>query len=168
MLTHPVRRAFDVTPRVLLDGVAVNDINRLMTFDPLKIRKLELVTRRYYLGDMAFEGILSISTYEGDLGGFPLGRGAVLLDYPTMQLQQQFSSPLYNTPVLLNSHTPDLRNLLLWEPDALNDTSGFIPVLFYTGDLSGQFVMDIKGFSASGKLIHHRRYFKVGGSESEH
>lgn len=161
MLNQPFRRSFDGNPLVLLDGVAVNDINRLMTIDPLKIRKLELVTRRYYLGDMAFEGILCISTYEGDLGGFPLGRGAVLLDYPTLQLQQQFTSPMYNTAQSLNSRTPDLRNHLLWEPEATVDETGTIPVFFYAGDLTGEFVVDIKGYSTSGKLIHERRSFRV-------
>lgn len=161
MLNQPFRRSFDGNPLVLLDGVAVNDITRLMNIDPLKIRKLELVTRRYYLADMAFEGILSLITYDGDLGGFSLGRGAVLLDYPTLQLQQQFTSPMYNTVQSLNSRTPDLRNLLLWEPEATVDEAGTIPVFFYTGDLTGEFVVDIKGYSTSGKLIHERRSFGV-------
>jgi hypothetical protein len=161
LLNQSFRRLFDGNPLVLLDGVAVNDINRLMSIDPLKIRKLELVTRRYFLGDMAFEGILSMTTYEGDLGGFSLGRGAVLLDYPTMQLQQQFSSPVHNASKSFNSRTPDLRNILLWEPEAAADETGTIPVLFYTGDLSGEFVVDIKGYSTTGKLIHERRSFGV-------
>jgi hypothetical protein len=164
VLNQPFRRSFDGNPLVLLDGVAVNDINRLMQLNPLQISKLELVTRRYFLGDMAFEGIMSFSTYEGDLGGFQLGPQAVLIDYPSLQLLQQFMAPSYDTPELRNNRMPDFRGLLLWEPEAAADATGEVPIDFYTGDLSGEFIVEIKGFNKAGEAIRLKKTIRVGGN----
>jgi hypothetical protein len=164
VLNQPFRRSFDGNPLVLLDGVAVNDINRLMQLNPLQISKLELVTRRYFLGDMAFEGIMSFSTYEGDLGGFQLGPQAVLFDYPSLQLLQQFMAPSYDTPELRNNRMPDFRALLLWEPEAAADAIGEVPIDFYTGDLSGEFIVEIKGFNKAGEAIRLKKMIRVGGN----
>jgi hypothetical protein len=164
VLNQPFRRSFDGNPLVLLDGVAVKDIDRLMQIDPLKISKLELVTRRYFLGDMAFEGIMSFSTYEGDLGGFQLGQEAIVFDYPGLQLLQQFSAPNYDKTELRSSRLPDLRSLLLWEPEAAADVTGVVPIDFYTGDLSGEFIVDIKGFNKAGEAIRLKKMIRVGGN----
>ena len=41
-------------PMILLDGVPVADTDDIMAIDPLRIRKLEVVNRQYYLGQAVF------------------------------------------------------------------------------------------------------------------
>ncbi|MEJ7664689.1 MAG: hypothetical protein WKG07_36830 [Hymenobacter sp.] len=45
-----------------------------MAFDPLKIQQLDVLTTQYFLGPIAHKGIISYTTYKGDLGGFHLTR----------------------------------------------------------------------------------------------
>ena len=59
------KQFFANDPLILLDGVPVFDIDKFMAYDPLKIRKLEVVSRRYFLGNMYFEGIVNFITYKG-------------------------------------------------------------------------------------------------------
>lgn len=59
-------------PLMLLDGVPVFDANKIMGINPLKVRKLEVVDGRYYQGPAVYNGIVSFTTYKGDLEGFQL------------------------------------------------------------------------------------------------
>ncbi|HXB92876.1 MAG TPA: hypothetical protein VNU72_11320, partial [Puia sp.] len=74
-------RMFENDPLILVDGVPVTDIDTLMAMDPLKIRKLEMVNERFFLGSATFDGIMNWSTYKGDLGGYVLDPRVTVLDY---------------------------------------------------------------------------------------
>ena len=52
---------------VLLDGVPLMDYQKIFSYDPLKVKKLEVVPRRYIIGGMNFKGIASFETYQGNL-----------------------------------------------------------------------------------------------------
>ncbi len=59
---------------ILIDGVPVFSVDAVMAFDPLKIKRLEVLSREYYEGLPSMPGMMSFFTYTGDLGGFPTGR----------------------------------------------------------------------------------------------
>ena len=80
------RTPFSGDPMVLLDGIPIFNFNKLMSYDPLKIRKLEVVTRKYYLGEDSFDGIASFTTYKGDAGGYELGPSEAVINYEGLQL----------------------------------------------------------------------------------
>ncbi|WP_347156385.1 hypothetical protein [Pontibacter chitinilyticus] len=141
---------FQQNPMVLLDGVPVFDINKIMAFDPLKIRKLEVMTRRYFNGPQVYEGLVSYTTYQGDLAGFPLDPHALLMEYEGLQLQREFYAPAYDTPQQRQSRLPDLRNLLYWAPDILTKADGKAAVNFYTSDQAGIYVVVVQGLTGSG------------------
>ena len=110
----PNNRFFDPDPLILLDGVPVFNIDSLIVLDPLKMRKLETVQHRYFLGATNFAGIMNWTTYKGDLGGYILDPHATVVDYEGLQLQREFYSPSYATEEQAGSHLPDFRNVLYW------------------------------------------------------
>jgi hypothetical protein len=81
VLNVPYRVYFDDAPLILLDGVPVKDPNKVMELDPLKIRKIDIVGRKYYFGNAIFSGIISLFSYTGDLGGYKLPANAMVKDY---------------------------------------------------------------------------------------
>jgi hypothetical protein len=81
VLNLPYRIYFDDEPLVLLDGVPVNDPNKIMQLDPLKLQKIEIVARKYYLGTAIYSGIISLFSYTGDLGVYTLPACAMLKEY---------------------------------------------------------------------------------------
>jgi hypothetical protein len=144
-------RLFKDNPLVLLDGVPVHNMDRIMNYDPLKVRKLELVKRRYYYGPMVVDGILNFTTYKGNLPEFEMDDRAVILDYEGMQWQREFYSPLYETEAQTASRLPDFRNLLYWSPDVITGKDGHATLTFFTGDVKGKYIGVIEGMSAGGK-----------------
>jgi hypothetical protein len=148
-------------PLVMLDGIPIFNIDRTFALDPLKVKKLEVIRNRYFYGPTAFEGILSFTTYKGDLGGFEIDPHAVILDYEGMQLQREFYSPVYGTTQQLNSRLPDFRNVLYWEPNAGTNAQGKSTLQFYTSDLPGRYIISIEGITPNGDAGSKVLYFEV-------
>ena len=141
---------FDDDPLVLLDGVPVFDVNKIMAMDPLRIKKLEIMARKYYLGALATNGIVSYKTYEGDLAGYQLDANAVVVEYDGLQREREFYSPVYETDAQISSRIPDTRNALYWAPRIRTAGNGRQQLSFYTGDLKGRFAVVLQGISKDG------------------
>lgn len=143
-------RATMEDPLVLLDGVPVFNTNRIMAFDPLKIQRLDVLTTRYFLGSVVHEGIISFTTYRGDLGGFPIDPRALLQDYEGLQGQRDFYAPRYDNPAAARSRLPDFRNLLYWNPVVVTQANTDAEITFYTSDQVGRYRVVVQGLSATG------------------
>jgi hypothetical protein len=156
------RQKFDNDPLVLLDGVPVFDINRFMTeSDPLKMYKLDVITKRYFFGYQSFDGILNFVTYKGDLGGYELDPHAIAIDYEGLQLQRKFYAPVYETEQQVSGHLPDFRNLLFWSPEIKTNAAGKQEQVFYTSDIPGKYVIVAQGLDTSGMAGSQLFYFDV-------
>jgi len=140
---------FNEDPMVLLDGMPVFDIDKIMAFDPLRVKRLDVFTHRYYLGNVSMPGLVSYTTYTGDLSGFALDPRSVTLNYEGLQLQREFYSPPYDNQKQRDSRLPDQRNLLLWAPQVVTK-DGKHHLEFYTSDVAGDYNVVIKGMTSDG------------------
>jgi len=147
---QPSQRMFDKDPLVLLDGVPVFNMNKIMTYDPLKVQKLEVVASKYIWGPIVADGIVSFTTYKGDLPGYSLNPNDLILDYDGLQKQRIFYSPQYLTEKEQQSRLPDFREVLYWSPDVNTDAQGKGKISFYTGDVPGKYLVNIQGICANG------------------
>lgn len=140
---------FSEDPLVLIDGVPVFNINKIMEIDPLKIKKIDITTNRFFLGAREYEGIVSYSTYDGDLQGYDLSPGSLVVEYDGLQLEREFYSPQYETPEQFSSRIPDMRNVLYWSPH-LKTVNGKQDISFYTSDVPGNYLVLVQGISDRG------------------
>lgn len=147
----PFNRIFDAEPLVLLDGVPVQEVDKIMAFDPLKIEKLEVISQRYFYGPLNLSGIVSYNTYKGDLAGFKLDPDAVVVEYEGLQSGREFYSPQYLSDSSRASRIPDFRNLLYWSPELNAGTDGKSKVHFYTSGQQGKYTVLIQGLSKEGR-----------------
>ncbi|MDB5136141.1 MAG: hypothetical protein JWP37_2744 [Mucilaginibacter sp.] len=148
-------------PLVMLDGIPIFDIDKVIALDPLKIKKLDVMRSRYFWGPADAEGVMSYTTYKGDLGGVELDPHAVVLDYEGLQLQRVFYSPVYDTASQVASRLPDFRNLLFWAPTINTTIQGKNQVSFYTSDMEGQYIGIIQGMAANGEAGSQSFTFEV-------
>jgi hypothetical protein len=146
----PLKEFFVNDPLILLDGVPIFDAGTITAFDPLKIKKIEVLTKRYYLGSLVADGIISFKTYEGDLAGYELDPSAVVIEYDGLQNQREFYSPVYETNDQIESRIPDFRNVLFWSPEIKTDAAGKAAVSFYSSELTGKFVVYVQGLTQNG------------------
>ena len=160
-LDEPRRQFFDDNnDLVLLDGIPVPE-DRIFTYDPLKIRKLEVIPRQYFLGPAVFNGVASFTTYKGDYDGLELDRHSLFIDYEGLQMHREFYAPVYATEEQAASPQPDFRDLLFWTPGIHTDRQGKKEYSFYTSDLPGRYVAVIQGLSDNGSAGVKYIFFEV-------
>lgn len=152
---------FDNDPLVLIDGVPVQDAGKMIKFDPLKIRSIDVVASRYFQGTQVYDGIVSFKTYEGDLAGYELDPNDMVVEYSAIQKKQEFYQPVYNNAELKKSRLPDFRNVLSWEPDINLAGNGTAEIKFYTSDCTGQFLVFLQGLSKNGLPINATKLINV-------
>ncbi len=151
----------DQDPLILLDGVPVFNTNKIIAFNPLKIKKLDIVTQNNLTGCLISAGILSYTTYNGDLAGFPLDANAFLLEYEGLQKQKEFYMPGYLNKEQKESRLPDMRNVLFWDPNITTDKTGKSNLSFYTSDLKGNYAIIVEGISNEGIPGHSLLYINT-------
>ena len=152
---------FRNNPMVLLDGVPVFDVNKIMAFSPLKIRKLDVVDGHFFHGPLTYDGVVSYTTYKGDLGGFPLPPQALLEEYEGLQGEREFFAPRYETAAQQQSRLPDFRNLLYWQPDVTLTPGQPRTLTFYTSDQVGRYLVVAQGLAADGRAGSARLVLEV-------
>lgn len=153
------KKFFETNPLVLLDGVVIKDIDKLLEYDPLKIRKVDIISRQYYLGNISYNGIINFTTYSGKLEAFEIDPAAVVLNYKGLQEQRIFAAPVYETQFQIDNRTPDFRQILYWNPNFKFNQNG--NQSFYASDIPGKYVLNIQGMSSKGKLLNEHVYFEV-------
>lgn len=141
---------FEQAPLVLIDGLPVSNMDKIMSFDPLKIKEIDVATHRHYLGPLIAEGVVSYKTYQGDLAGYELDPNAIVIEYEGLQKQREFYAPVYETALQQASRIPDLRNLLYWAPGIKTAGDGKQQCSFYTSDLPGNYMVVVQGLTAEG------------------
>jgi hypothetical protein len=145
---------------VLLDGVPLADYNKIFSYDPLKVKKLDVVPRRYIYESRYFSGIASFETYDGKFDGFQLDSALVAVDYEGLQLQREFYSPRYDI-ASAQLRIPDLRTTLYWQPKLIAERSKKTMTRFYTSDQKGKFIMILEGISKKGEPVFATSSFNV-------
>ncbi len=161
VLDIPNKKSFENNPLVLIDGVPTSDINKVVAFDPLKIKRMDIVSRKFFLGDQSYDGIVSFVTYNGDLAGFELDRQTLVIDYPGIPMKRQFNQVQYGDVESIKSRVPDLRVLLYWDPSVKIKKHQMQAFTFYTPDLVGDYIVEIRGVSENGKVLTQQHYFSV-------
>jgi hypothetical protein len=143
---------FEREPLILLDGMPVLDTDLLLRTDAASVKRINIVNHKYFIGPVACNGIVDISTYRGNFGGFDIDPKALVIDYDGLQSMRTFSSPDYSTAENKSSRVPDFRNVLHWQPDAGTDENGNDLISFYTSDKKGSYIGVIHGITNDGLM----------------
>lgn len=158
---QPFNEYFSDDPLMLLDGVPIFNCDELMALDPLKVKKVEVITKPYFYGATTSSGIISLTTYNGNLDGMKPNPHIVVMDYEGLQRQREFYSPAYNTPTEKESPLPDLRSLLYWAPVVKTNSKDSTNVSFYTGDQPGRYMVVLQGVTPDGQAGCRHFTFEV-------
>jgi hypothetical protein len=146
---------------MLLDGIPMFDANEILAIDPLKIKRLEVIRREYFLGLYRFPGIISLSTYNNDLAGIELHPRSHKINYEGLQLQREFYSPSHAGQKQRERKLPDQRTLLYWNPQVITNENGNIKIEFYTSDVPGAYTIVIEGITKDGTPGYTTSTFEV-------
>lgn len=154
---------YNTDPLVLFDGIPVFDVDRIMKVDPLNVERMEIVSRKYFIGKVTRDGIVSYITYTGELDGLQLTKNETLKNYGGLQLEREFYQPKYDSQRAAFDRLPDHRNLMYWNPNVVTDQSGKTRVSFFTSDLSGRYAIVVEGLTRDGKPVTGSALLTVDG-----
>jgi len=146
---------------LLVDGVFVQDTQRLMDYDVLKVDEVQVVRDIYYYGAKVFSGIIVIQTRDNDfLKGFNedfLAKENII----NSQLKKSYFKPDYSQNRPNSRRIPDFRLQLLWEPNYKLLPNTTKEVEFYTSDVPGSYEISLEGFTTGGKAVSLTKLFTV-------
>jgi hypothetical protein len=146
---------------VLLDGVPLSDFNQIFNYDPYKIKKIDVVPRRYLYGSNSYFGIASFETYKGQFDATEIDPSSILIDYEGLQLKREFYSPVYGGDDKGNPRIPDYRTTLLWIPNVELINNAKKEIESYSSDFPGTYQVVICGITAAGNPVQETVSFKV-------
>ena len=149
---------------VLIDGVMIRDHATIRDFDATRIEKIELIRDQFQMADQAYQGMMVISTFDGDYANDFQAKNSLMGRLQMARPEKNYF--IQNHSQDTQDRIPDYRSLLLWKPHLELDTEP-IDLEFYTSDIPGAYEVYLEGFTDYGKPISARLEFEVNGSGSQ-
>lgn len=144
-------------PLVMIDGVAIFDVEAILAISPRYVDRLEIVESPYIRGNVTFGGIINIITRKGDLGFIELPSSGLLLNY------SMYREPLPGDQIVqpTDPRIPDMRNTLYWDPDLELFPGTPQEISFRTSDAKGEYQIVLRGYDSSGTYFEGSIPFRV-------
>jgi hypothetical protein len=152
---------YDENPLMLLDGVPVFDADEIIALDPLKVEKIETIKTRFGKGVVDCRGIVSYTTYTGNMAGYTFNENASVLRYDGVQSRKAYHFPSYVNAFERRNTTPDLRNTLLWLPELGSEVLEQGSLDFFTSDDADRYEIRINGIDKNGDPFSSTAEFSV-------
>lgn len=144
---------------VLVDGLFQENQNDLSKYNMKHVYKIELISGRFYVGPKSFNGFVSFTTFKNDFT--TVTNESYILKTTILRPEKE---KIYNKVVYLdnteNKRIPDYRYQLLWEPH-VTITSRESSFTFYTSDVTGNFEINLEGFTEKGEPVSIFKNFEV-------
>jgi hypothetical protein len=144
-------------PLVMIDGVAIFDVEAVLAVSPRLIDRIEIVNAPYIRGNVTFGGIVSLISKNNDLGYIDLPSSGLLVNY---QMLDQPVEPSFEETVA-DPRLPDVRNTLYWNPELILGPDESKVIRFTTSDQAGEYEMLIRGSDSTGRYVDWRMPFQV-------
>ena len=123
-------------PLVLIDWVAVSDMESIMAINPQELDRIELVNAPYIKGSIIYGGIISLISQNNDFAGIDLPSAGAFVNY---RLLEDCTAPAMTEE--LPDNMPDARNTLYWNPDILPDVKGETIICFQASHTPGTYTI---------------------------
>jgi hypothetical protein len=146
---------------VLLNGIPFSDLNYIATLGSFDIQRIEVVSSRFFAGNLTFQGIVSIYTRDHQVPVTYVDNHTLAFsnDVATTSIKNQNTDIFANTQS--GAHLPDFRFNLYWNPDLRISGNNQAFVEFTTSQLSGKYQVNIQGITTSGDPLSATISFEV-------
>jgi hypothetical protein len=148
-------------PVFFIDGIIAYDLNPLITLGSEQIREVQVHNLSWVFGNILFPGIVGIFTYNEEFRSLGLNRNYAHYSFDSYKIHPIFSTPLYETNFQKTPDSPDMRLVLYWDNDVQLNHGETVEVEFYTGDLSGEYLISIIGVDHDGDFFQEKRILTV-------
>lgn len=144
-------------PLILIDDIPIFDMEVIMGIPPSKIDLIDVVPEVYVFGEVKFGGIISITSYQGDMASIKLPDGSYFFDYVAYKPSLIPKVARYSGPAKI----PDTRNTLFWMDHLELKKDSSKKVSFQVARIPGSYVILFRGISSNGDIVHGLDHFNV-------
>ncbi|MFA6403195.1 MAG: hypothetical protein WCX31_16465 [Salinivirgaceae bacterium] len=132
-------------PLVLVDFVPIFNIKALLTISPKHVKRIEVITKPYIMGNIVYGGIIHVVSGDGNFGGVSLPSTGQFFKVQTFENPNNYQNPkVYNTRV------PNTLNCIYWNPNISFGNKKELKLSFETGDSPGKYYVIARGLNSSG------------------
>jgi hypothetical protein len=156
VLNLPFKSFFSQQALLLVDGIPVSNAKDILESDPLRIRCIDVISRKYIMGETEYPGIVHFKSYRRDLGGIPMSSTGISAAFTGLQENVSLQAPL-----LSDQRLPDLRNVLIHEQNIKADPTGKAEIKFITSDASGDYMITVRALTPGNRIIVQKTSFLV-------
>lgn len=135
------------TALVLLDGVPVLDHSKILAYDPLLVRRIEVYPGAYFLGIRNFRGVVNFVTYKGTLPSMKFEDNVRIVSF------QGCSIPMAYTCEGVGKDYPDYRQTIWWHPLLELAPGESMEITVKAPDYSGAFEVLAEGLTENGEPL---------------
>lgn len=143
-------------PLILVDWVAVNDIEKILAISPVAIEKIELVNSLYVKGNTTYGGIISFVSKKHDFAGIDLPVSGTFVNY---RFLENCTGIVAQGPFAAS--VPDARNTVYWNPSVMTGNDGRAVVKFTAPDSPGTYSIILRGITSAGEIIVAKKMIEI-------
>ncbi len=148
-------------PIYFLDGIIAYDVNKLTHLNSKKIQRIDVHNFQWYHGEMYFPGIIGFFTNNNDYLSTLADRTITSMIKESLRKQTEYYTPEYNNAGSENSGLPDLRQVLYWNIGMDVEKGKSETITFYSGDLTGDYIIKIQGITSGGIPVNIATKIKI-------
>ncbi|WP_339715527.1 hypothetical protein [Cyclobacterium amurskyense] len=153
----PYNLVFKENPLLVIDGMPVLDSDAFANFNPKGIARMDIINRYFYINDQQFTGMVNLTSFKNDFGGFDLPKNALFITYSGVQKPYQYFP---NTELTINNdHFPDFRSTLTWQTNLKADENGNLNFTFKPSRLKGRYMLRIQYMDKLNKSLKTNKYY---------
>lgn len=146
---------------VLLNGVPFTDLAYISTLGTKDIKRIEIITSNFLVGDLTYPGLVSIYTRDNKVPEIHLKNNTVLYTNTVILGGTMGETNAEDGAGKPGEHYPDFRNTLYWKPDVTIANNKNLVVEFPVSMLSGKFTINVQGLTTEGYPVSATTSFEV-------
>jgi hypothetical protein len=159
MFSYLTKNFYTQNPVIFLDGVLIDDVNKIMELGSEQLKKIELISEERAFGDLVFAGVISLTSKTNEM-----------INSKPASYSMRFKNDKVNTGVnivaddpntLQNKNIPFIKQLLYWNPNMELNGNDDTKFEFYTSDNLTKFSIKVEGITEDGTSVSASSHIEV-------